>query len=697
MVSIERLEYGSHKAKLFFDNGKTCGLSYVGFHGKNKLQELGEQGMNALLSDLEQALETDSDSALGEFFVTAGVENGMNLIAEICPTPFKKHWKQSCVYLCSKGLGHSFRKTLAFITKTNATLAHMESGTFIHELKSICECVSGIQEYSVPKMIVHGGVSVGFLGEKNNSCIYLINCTEVSACSNRGGKELTAEKVLELVLAIKEMIQKKTPIKAFTERWGGSFVLRIMSVACRKESLTYFLSIASKLIDERKEIEPRKILKSMNFSLNDHENQPYVNEILATLEKAKNESVERLINGNEQEVKCNSDLWTLYFIGGGVLRHRKLDFSQIKNKAFREETIEFLRDRFSLDESVAQLARYFYLIRDALNIIGNSGLDSVANVCFEHTDRIQAYMKQNNMAVNKISETMQVMGRFFVWANIDSQNDAGLLNPFWIKIPNKNRFLKTIEPAKQEAIDIVAEHLEELPEPVQIAFLLFAATLARANDICEIRLSDIKVQKDGSSTWQYRTKKNGRRMTQTLNAFLTDKILRYSEQNKGLQEEIGYDAVLVYTEMFLREGSCRMPRVLNAAAFRYQITKLLKKYTDKPILLTPRNIRAEGGRRLHTQGKSELEVAQILGNTPTTARKHYSNMTLRDEAEMYHSCFEIEERYIWGNSEQELPETNAENVALFGMCDSAKGCTNKLSCKNCGMLCLKEGGHLPWA
>ena len=697
MNQIRSLQYESHNALALLEDGKSVKISYAGFHGKDALMSLDIPGLNHMLQELIQALcEEDASCIVRDFFTTTGTENGIRLIETICPGEFKVFWTSQARFLYNKQMGHSFRKTLSFITDGGATLSHLKGSAFVDELRWICDNISNIKlPTSMPVSVEKDNIRVMFLYANNNSRIYLVNNTQVSACSNRVHGITSEKQVLEAALEIRSAIQTDAALQDFTAKWGGSFVLRIINAVCPAESMTYFRHIAEDYISNRRLIEPSNILKHLNFSLNDQTNKLYVDALLSLLETVRNNSAEPLIRGNENEVNSNSEVWTMFYQKQGSLKYCRLDFEEIKNPHIRNEVKQFLRDRYLYDEPVTQLSRYFRHIRDALNIIAQNEPNSVAEITSDHVNHLQTVMVNGDASVSKISETLQVMGRFFEWACFEQLLSGEKNNPFRLKIQNKGRFQKSIMPVKDEAVAIVAAHLEELPEYVQIAFLLFLSTLSRANDVCSLKLSDIKLCPDGGSEWRYITKKNGVYTVKKLDAELTQQIMEYAEKTAELREQFGSDAVLLYCQPGLRKGSCRKPKMLDSQAFIEHIKKLLNRYGATQMTLNPRSIRAEGGRRLHAHGYAEYEIAAALDNTPAIAEKHYRSLTLHDEAELYHKAFQREINQFWDTHEALHDGNFAENI-IFGSCKSETPCTKNMTCESCGYLCIREGGSAPW-
>ena len=100
------------------------------------------------------------------------------------------------------------------------------------------------------------------------------------------------------------------------------------------------------------------------------------------------------------------------------------------------------------------------------------------------------------------------------------------------------------------------------------------------------------------------------------------------------------------------------------------------------LTLTTRKIRAEVGRRYHSEGLSSSQVSIALGNTPAVAKRHYRTLSPRDEAELYHR------RYTTYFAVPPTREATTPHL-MWGSCDSSD-CQHRGHCHICPYLYTTE-------
>lgn len=125
-----------HTFLLIVDNERQIVLSYSGFHGKTAVNALGENGLLALLQNLQSSMGTAVEmTMLNNFFSVVGVQNAILLIEAFCPDKFASLWQNEALRRKSIGAAVSFRKVLAALSGTDATLAHLRNNAFLARLK----------------------------------------------------------------------------------------------------------------------------------------------------------------------------------------------------------------------------------------------------------------------------------------------------------------------------------------------------------------------------------------------------------------------------------------------------------------------------------------------------------------------------------------------------------------------------------
>ena len=164
-----------------------------------------------------------------------------------------------------------------------------------------------------------------------------------------------------------------------------------------------------------------------------------------------------------------------------------------------------------------------------------------------------------------------------------------------------------------------------------------------------------------------------------LPAPLVTKLKAYIEKTAALRERSGEDYLLLYEPNGRRSGSACAPMLLTYDTYNYYIEKVLSRYAPA-LTLTTRSIRAEVGRRYHSEGLSSSQVAIALGNSPAVAKRHYRTLSPRDEAELYHRRYTT---YFAMRPASALAD--AAPHPMWGSCDSSD-CQHRSNCHACPYL-----------
>lgn len=683
-ITIEH--HNSHNFIVLLD-GVPAELSYRNFGGRGAVEALGEDGLAQLINEAEQTLiAQDFSAGCQRIFQTIGVSNAVEILKVCCGDAFLSYWKNLLFRRRALGQGHSFRSMIKVITGTKATLAQSDS-PFVEELRALCkEAQRGILEMPTSALdneeIYDENIRVSFLFQDNNSLVFSVNGKDVSLCTRQVNDINTPSDVLCAAQTLRRAVLARNELIKYIVRWGGSFVFRILHAVCPQDTVSYFRDYAQKQMENRILLDPRRTLKALRFPFNDRSLTSFCHELLSALEQHKAIIGTILAAGNLHAIRSSSDKWLLYFPKNLTAHYRQLNFETISHPALRKEAAQFLQSFASAagDVNVQQIARYFYLLRSGLNALVDASVDSIKNVSLHHARLVKSRLDRFfGCSANHISEALQVLGRMYHWASPQCAADK---NPFWcISIPNKGAFLQTTDPANSVALALTAEHIDELPDYVQIAHQLFLVTSARAYDVFHVRVSELEFCDDGSGFLHFQSSKNLRRMRFQLPAPLVTKLKAYIEKTAALRERSGEDYLLLYEPNGRRSGSACAPMLLTYDTYNYYIGKLLSRYAPA-LTLTTRKIRAEVGRRYHSEGLSSSQVSIALGNTPAVAKRHYRTLSPRDEAELYHR------RYTTFFAAPPTRETTTPHP-MWGSCDSTN-CPNRSHCHACPYLYTTE-------
>ncbi|MBQ3549288.1 MAG: hypothetical protein IJA33_05365 [Oscillospiraceae bacterium] len=683
-ITIEH--HNSHNFIVLLD-GVPAELSYRNFGGRGVVEALGKDGLVQLINEAEQTLiAQDFSAGCQRIFQTIGVSNAMEILRVCCGDAFLSYWNALLFRRKALGQGHSFRSMLKLVTGTKATLAQSDS-PFVEELRTLCKEVQrGTLEMPTSALtneeVCDESIRVSFLFQDNNSLVFAVNGTDVSLCTRKISALKTPADVLRAAQAIRESVLSHGELMPHITRWGGSFVFRVLYAVCPQETVDYFRDYAQKQLESRIPLDPRKALKELGFPFNDRYLTPFCHELLSALEQHKAITETILAAGNLHAIRSFSDKWLLYFPKNLTIHYRQLNFETISHPALRKEAAQFLQSFVSAagEVDVQQIARYFYLLRSGLNALAATPVDSIKEVSLPHVRLIKSRLDCTfDRSANHISEVLQALGRMYHWASPQCAADK---NPFWcISIPNKGAFLQTTDPANSVALALTAEHIDELPDYVQIAHQLFLVTSARAYDVFHVRVSELEFSEDGAGYLHFQSSKNSRRMRFQLPAPLVAQLKEYIKKTAALRERSGEDYLLLYEPTGRRSDSACKPVLLSYATYNYYINKLIARYAPA-LSLTTRSIRAEVGRRYHSEGLSSSQVAIALGNTPAVAKRHYRTLSPRDEAELHHR------RYATFFAVPPTSEATTPHP-MWGSCDSTS-CLHRGNCHACPYLHTTE-------
>lgn len=670
-------------------DGTPVSLSYRNFGGRKAVEALDEDGLAQLIDEAEQAIVTqDFSISIQRIFQTIGVSNAMEVLNVCCGEAFHAYWKALLFRRRVLGQGHSFRSMLAVLSGTKATLAQSDS-PFVEKLRELCRATQRetidfpVFSFSSEE-ISDENIRVAFLFQDNNSLVFTINGKGVSLCTRQIDDIKTSADVLRVAQTLREVILVRDNLKQHISHWGGSFVFRVLHAVCPQETVDYFRNYAQTQGEQRIPLNPRKTLKTLRFPFNDRSLASFCHEILSALEQHKFINETAMISQNLHTIRSSTDKWMLYFPQNLTTHYRHLDFESIRHTALRKEAVQFLQAFAATNggASVQQIARYFYLLRSGLNTLDDIHITSIKDVSIHHARLVKSRLdRAYGCSANHISEVLQVFGRMYHWAVPECTADE---NPFWcISIPNKGAFLQTTIPANPAALKVVADHSDELPECVQIGHQLLLVMGSRAYDAFSIQVTDLEFLDNGDGYLRFQSSKNHRLMRFHLPSPLTSRLKEYIKKTVVLRERCGENYLLLYVPNGRRNDSACKPSLLSYGTYNYYINNLITRYAPT-LALTTRRIRAEVGRRYHSDGLSSSQVAIALGNTPAVAKRHYRTLTPRDEAALYHRRYTTYFAVPPAFSLEAAPPH-----PMWGSCDSA-ACQHRSHCHKCPYLYTAE-------
>lgn len=663
--------------------------SYKAFGGRQAVEQLVSDGLidmvNTAITIIRDMLPV---SCLHPYFDTVGIDNGLTILSIIDREAVIAYWR-AVAAACRTVGGCAFRRVLQAVTGSKATLAHSQA-EIVRDLKSICAAEAPYGDITILGMapIASGeGITVSFDHADNNTYHFSVNGVDVIACSSRTGELSSAEAVLTAAIQIRDTVFADEDLHPLTARYGGSFVLRILAAVCPEQGIQYFADQAMRLARSTGTIIGRHMLEGYHYAYGDTELAKYTDQILGSIEALDlTEHVD-----NDGEIANGKMSWTLWYLDGSKYRYRSFDFSQIGNYQLANEIRRFLADLYRGGTTVLQLARYYMLLRDAINALGKIPLSTILDAKIDHAEAIKAgYFRDAGSSpravAEKVLETLSILGRMYAWRWADSGQTAACDNPFWqVTVRNAHAYQHHVIPAAKDAIRRVRDNADHVPEAVAIIIDLITATYLRANDACLLRLRDLRVI-DGNTHLQIITGKTQMPYHCILPDELARHIINYADKTAELRAQLGDDDyIFIYQRSDRREGSNARPEIVNAGKIRYYTQQI-----GEPTV-TARSIRAAGGVNDYLHGKSDVERAKQLGNTPRIADQHYTTISsrsaMREKAELMHKHYESIFCGVLGDQPQRRTDT-PRNSPLWGSCDNPQSCPNRNICSRC--TCCQE-------
>lgn len=487
--------------------------------------------------------------------------------------------------------------------------------------------------------------------------------------------------------------------------------LSLMDLFFKDVAKEFFCNLSIVGVHEtRALLQPRKILKEY---FGDARSEFY-NELLNELESLLPGHNEYLTKSNTDVLYTNDDIWTLYNFYADQIHLLNLVFSGTPNLI--AEIQSYLRHKaqryinsgkpFSL-----HLYRVWAQLSIAINFIYDEQdnlLESILDLTVLDIQELQAYLAQETDYELATQREVFIYLKAFYKFTLLQNEDLAFTSPKTLKFPKfKARSKSHTVPITQEALSTMLVNLDKLPAYIRLAFLLCASTAARANSIC--LLTPDSLQKSGGvctvaifyqKTYEYRVNKGKSTfIIHKIPEKLYDELFDYIQQTQELRSLLETPYIFVYRSSNYRVGTMRPPNVLRADSFNYEIKKFLNNvhlYNDigERVKCGFRNIRAEVGRAMFAEGKTEKEVAAKLGNSEVVARYNYDAVYPADEAELYNQQYKITVEQV-----KKIIETTSSNNSsqilhtqktLYGQCNAKKVCCNRNDCLKCPQRIISE-------
>ncbi|MGM2617493.1 site-specific integrase [Bacillus cereus group sp. BceL006] len=280
--------------------------------------------------------------------------------------------------------------------------------------------------------------------------------------------------------------------------------------------------------------------------------------------------------------------------------------------------------------------------------------------------------KGENYKVKVIQSCISECRLIFDWLKERYEKEY-LVNPFrLITMHNSESFITSASYIPEEVILKLEEKLEELPDYVQLVWLIMMNTGMRIGEVLTLT-KDCLIYDEHSNvtclkfvpqkTLKFRRKKGleDYHTIPIISLNLVDSIKEQIENTKNLREHNGIKNI------FIKESDIGI-RFYESGNISYFINNLIKKYEVKDSRgelwhYTHHQCRKTVAVNLFTEGANLDEVGDILDHLHTsTTAKHYHDVQLKKIAELDMEYFEL----MFNNLDQDIKEaySNAEFISL---------------------------------
>lgn len=577
---------------------------------------------------------------------------------------------------------------------------HMKENSLVKKLRQYAKDYKN-KLNSEKYHITSNQYTINQLSIVGNIITFEINEKEVSFCLSGHKNLINAGNVLLTLNTIREGFQTQSAeiIKKGIKMVGPKAAASLIENFFSDEAKVFFGEIIPKrtiLIHEK--FYPRKVIKEY-FSNTRH---PYIIDVLGCMEEKIHDIDEQLIESSKQELYSEMNEWvlfqnglngahqyTLHFYGDPMLVEECKQYLRVIAETKIISGQPFARELYSINLCFLKGIEILY---DKLGL----KITSITELRSVIVNALNAYLAQKSgyklITQRRILIYIRALFDFISCTRATCEED-----PFdGFKMPKAKKNL-TIPTARDILVEI-AKKSSVLPEEVSLAFLTACSVGARAESICGLTVDDLYNEDDGYKLKVHynktavRNRINGKPdwVIHKLENELADKLMTYIKSTEDLRAKLNQPYIFVYDTPNYRGDTHRQPRILTAHRFRDEMSKMIKALNiyDHDGYLVPcsfRNIRAEVGRALFSDGASESDVAGKLGNSPTVARKHYHFEYPEEEANRYNKQYEMIENTVRreieekGASIAELPE---KHTVLYGYCTRGN-CNNKNDCSTC--------------
>lgn len=644
MANVEFLKKSKHLFYVYLINGIEVELKWSFEKYSSKWNNCGMESLKKFVNEIEGIMKSSKLDDFSELILNYPREDSKNLVFTIAAEVFRKEFitmvRIACERIYEKGGCLRIGEVVGEIINPNKIVKDTIINQFImfnKELRGIKICYEILQEYYQLKLI---DIRNALIQINRKKVIEILNAFPKGEIFPDIFLEFKDEFENYLFICGTQLIEKEFDI---TKKQLGKYSLGLKFISShRYENAPEFQGFVSTIVDNIK----KQFYKNMsNYSYKIVEDE-YI------LMKKKLDYMEIIrLKWNDFSGKLKDELKKYIY---SQIRYER-NFRNVKNKYTYVKMFGKAVDSMSIGEDFSFLDINIYKVEQIL-----LALQQLKNA------------KGENYKVKVIQSCISECRLIFDWLK-ERYEKEHLVNPFrLITMHNSESFITSASYIPEEVVRKLEEKIEELPNYVQLIWLIMMNTGIRIGDVINLT-KDCLIYDEHSKvtclkfipqkTLKFRRKKGleDYHTIPIISLNLLDSIRKQIENTKKLREYNGINNI------FIKESDIGV-RLYDGWKISNIINNLIKKYEikDKNGELwhyTHHQCRKTLAVNLFTEGASLDQVGDILDHLHTsTTSKHYHDVQLKKIAELDKEYFEL----MFNNLDHDIKEaySDAELVNL---------------------------------
>lgn len=533
----------------------------------------------------------------------------------------------------------------------------------------------------------------------NNVVLYEINGHDVDMCLSGHSSLDSAKNVMNNLSKLKTGFDHSdsSMVRDAICTFGGKASFQVMELFFFDQAMHFFESTFELyVLSIRCRPNPCSFLKSYFGGSCGMENRFYL-VLLSGLEKRIPSIEEQLVQTSVEEMHSSSNEWKLFYRNRRRLSLCLIRFPEQNN--LKNEMIQFFHHLYNVYSSSGGspypiIQEYDTSILKIIEGINRPISSAIELSSWDYRNIIASLLTKTS--ISTIRSYLFNMRRFLYYLDPEAcdRNIPLCIIPSSVLNPRK--------PLSSSVIRKIAEHSDELPEDIWLAFQVFAETGARAGSLFDLTVDDLSKVGEKWIIRIFYKKAMARRFESDVPSYvvhelsneLAKELLSYIQRTEHLRNLLPEKYIFVYSSTWFRPDSSRLPSVLTSDRFSDGIQNLCTKhsiYDSNGMLPTfpAQSIRAEVGRALFAKGASPETVAAKLGNSAPVAKRHYDSMYPADEASMRRKLYAqtIDSNIEPPGTDRSIPL--AKTDPMYGSCSKPGVCMNANDCRVCTERILK--------